>query len=415
MRKFTFYAILIIIFGSLNGLFGMLLGIPAIFSPILLVLSIFLIATNKFSSQNSLGIVSKTFYLFISSWFLIGTFSMLFYFQSVDEFFNDFWKCGREYFTAILIFSSIYFYCKDRTEKELYSILFFTLILFIFITNITILDKIFNFRSHYVAGIVSEDRLIGVFSNPNETGFQANLSLALILGLYHHQKIKLWLAILGMGIACSASILSFSKMALLTTSFLILVFIIISFGKFFQLEKKKRKGKSLALLILGFVFFIIIPQFMNYYANLSPGQQKRVDATLLLVSEGKINSKTTSHRDVAVKDALYVIARNPIIGYGLNSFSRRNEFLKFSVHNFYLKLIGEAGILTLLLFLSFLFCFAYQFLTMKDGITMVGLFVILVFMANCMASHNSLGDKFSIGLLAILAAFGQKNKNVCAE
>lgn len=405
MRQAAFYIIIVIIFGSLNGLFNMLFGVTALFSPIILLCAILLIVTHPFGKLETIGNITKYFYLFSTSWILVGSISLLYYNGNVSEIIADFVKCFREYSTALLIYTALFLYCIDRTSDELYKIFNKVILLFVLAASVTIFDAAFDIRSNYVAGIVQADRSIGVFANPNETGFQANLTLSMILGMYLHNRIRIFWALVGLAIATSSSILSFSKMAILTSFIIYLIFFSISIHKYFRIGRLHRKGKRLSMIILAFIFFIAVPQFMSYYNNLEWSQKKRIAATVLIVTSGEINAKTTSGRDRAVSDGLIAISKNPLTGFGINSFSRAGNILNISVHNYYLKLLGESGLITLLLFLLFLFYFVYVYMITPNSIWIVASLIILTFMANCVASHNTLGDKFSIGLLAILASF----------
>jgi hypothetical protein len=233
----------------------------------------------------------------------------------------------------------------------------------------------------------------------------------MVIGLYFHQKIKTLLAIIGMGIALAASLLSFSKMAMIMSGTLIGVFCMISICKLFVLNRKNRKGKTLFLVILAVFFLIIVPSFNAYFNSLELEQQKRINGVFLLVTSGKINAKTTSGREGAVLEAVEMVGRNPLLGYGLNSFSRGGKIIQVSVHNYYIKMIGESGILTLLFFISFLALFFFKFLVRPDVLRIAVVLVIIIFSANCIASHNSLGDKFSIGLLGLLASLMYSKTN----
>lgn len=316
---------------------------------------------------------------------------------------------GRDIFTSILIFAAYYTYVKNYIYKnQNLNFLSGLALIFIITSLIGILESSIGLKYAY-SKIQDSERVLGFFGNPNETGLQACYTLILILTLYSIKKINLIITLLTIPVISYSIFLTFSKTSMITLLLIIICLFILSIISIFTRNTNSRLV-SLSLFIAAFLFFVVLPISYNYYQKMETSQQKRITAIYKLIAKGEINNKTTSNRSGIFNDGFSLIKKKPFIGYGIRTFTEGGMFDSsptHGVHNTYLKLIGESGIITITLFIVFLlYLFGSALFQENNYVSHLILLSLLAFSIYLFTSHDSVSQKFNIAYIAIVSAIG---------
>jgi O-antigen ligase len=408
-----FWSLAAIIFCNLNGLFSLIGAPAAIMSPLILLFSLSLFL---------MGIIKKSYlkvdyYLFVSTlivFFILASISGLFYYGDTTFKFSFIWIEFRNVITTIIIFSIFYCFAKRKIKSgTLRPFLKGIMLLFLFTLCFGVFESVIGLRSAHNV-IRDPNRSLGFFGNPNETGFQANLALVIILAYYLLNKARnsiIYLPLTGLCIYGAFS--SFSKSAIVSCAIILILILFFSIKQIFQLNFKSRFLYVVGIFI-GITSFVIIPRVEGYYEELSLSQQKRISGTIDLAIKGEFNSRTTSSRSKVFADAFEIIKRKPIFGNGLYTFSIGGSFASsptHGVHNVYLKILGEGGIFALLMFLVFIFYFLLNGITLKSlELQFLCVGTIAAFCLYAFGTHGALYNKFSIAFLGIISAISSSNE-----
>lgn len=395
----------VIIFCNLNGLFFWIFGVTSGLSGIILTLCCIILYYSIFIVH----VRYKNLYLFL---FLLFIVSYL-YFGGIASMLNpsylnpktSVFELYRNYISSGVIVCT-YFYgikamVKSSKEFNLYS--FF--LPFLLVSNsITILGPLIGLTDNleFAQNFISEDRNSGLFSNPNEAGAIANYTLLFSLFFLLSYKNKFIFIILIL-IIIYVTILTFSKAAFFTMILLFLIYFYFSLFKLNDFTWAPKVKSFLFLILLTIVVFFTITSFNEYKANLTQGQLYRVEAIQDILT-GKFNRNSTSERDQLWVYGVDLIMEQPILGHGIGSFHRFNSFeFKLGVHNTFLMVIGESGILPLI-FIVFLliliFMDSYK-CEINHQFFIIGVIVILV--ANeYMTNHHAIGLRYSNAMIGVV-------------
>lgn len=409
-RTFLILAISVIIFANINGVFTQFLGISAPFSPLLLFLSILLLFISKVK-KNDFNRAIRMLTIFMLSFLILGLISSMVNYPTYGLVFSDITYEYRKMLTSLLLVFVFYIYCIQlRNRSEFDDFIFYLGILFFIVQLGSIAESFLGLKNNFYlsATDLAGDRALGFFGNPNETGFQANLSLIFAYYLFLKKRINLFVLLFLVVCSFTAAIYSFSKLAILQSFIISLFFILYIVYRFLKLNRKVRL-RALGLFIFGTLvtIFIVIPRLNNFYLGLEPAQRKRINDLATLVIEREVNEETTSSRTAVASEALALIAQKPLLGYGLKSFSvEKLTSHSYGVHNNYLKLMGEAGMIPFFLFFVFIFYMiyvAYFKAQIPDDFFIVAFIAAILILS--MASHTLLSRKFITPLFGIIFAF----------
>jgi O-antigen ligase len=246
------------------------------------------------------------------------------------------------------------------------------------------------------------ERQIGIFTNPNTTGLHANYVLCFSLySIISNRKYKfIWLLIVPC--CCYAVFLSLSKAAILMT---VLILLFYSLFIFFSFRKISLSGKLIYFIFVGLLVFSSNYLYQNFeiiLGNLSYFQKGRILEAIQL-GQGEINDQTTTERSGIAKLVFPKIIAHPFIGNGFGSFHQIKEH-GLGVHNTVLLVLGESGVLPILIFLIFLLIFFKKTLSQED-IALKFLFFSLMstyLMIAFLTSHNGLDERISNCILGII-------------
>lgn len=183
-------------------------------------------------------------------------------------------------------------------------------------------------------------RLIGVVDDPNFYVFYNTLFFALYMTMWQTRKGKIALLV-----CVFTSVLTFSRGGLLALLILLLVFVVT--------HKSLKKIKMVLSLLLGAIalhWISISYLSINLYEILFA---RMVDFT----SDGG------SNRFMLWERAVEFITMNHWLGLGPYNFSSYNDFHygdRLSVHNTFLDIAADAGLIGLFVYVSFLLIVIYQ-------------------------------------------------------
>ena len=413
INKVAFRLLCLLLFLNANGIIYLLFGVTNVASPFIILCCLVLLYYGKFR-YTDFNDTASVFFLFIMAILAIGTLSALFNFGSTNFHFGFLKIAYREYITGLLIFIVFYLVIRQKNEVDRVDQLLFIYYLFLAATMFGLLEPFIGLRSFYNTWL-DQSRTLGLFANPNETGMQANFTLALGLGLFLKGRIKLVVAVVASLVAALTSISTFSKMAIITTVLILLFFLLYNLFRMFAQSKQIMNGYfKMVALFVGITIFILIPRAEAYIDDMSHGQKRRLNSLFELVLKGKVNNETTSYRGETFEEAYHLIKRKPLFGYGIHTFSMAGMFkhrTDIGVHNTYLKILGESGIFVFILFLWFIWLFFINgFKYWNAEWSFISLAVLLVFLSFCMSSHNLLNQKVTIGLMSFLMAFNSPTK-----
>ncbi len=407
---FTFFLLLSsLVFANLNGILESLTGRGELGSPLILLsaLSILYLIPVKKAYVRSFFLV---FSLLTGLYLLFGWASGIWYMDEGNFTMGDAKLGTRQLMTSYIIFSAYYFlfvWAKRTGESDIFLKTLFYLFLIVLLAGI--LEDYLGLRK-VLYQRYTNTRNLGFFGNPNETGMQANLAFVLVVWAYYKKYIRPWTFIILMGLCTYGVLSSFSRTAIVTNAILILFFLgYLIFGSVgLSGLRYQPKRWFFFFLIIGIVVssfqFVAIP----FYNNLKPNQRKRIDAVGNVIFKRQFNNKTTALRAGIFDDAVKLIKKRPLRGYGLHTFSKGGMFPtspSHGVHNMYLKVMGEAGIIPGLLYLWLIFVFLAGFFRSPGPsgmvISMFGLCIALY----SFASHGVFAQKFIAGLIGVFGAF----------
>lgn len=186
-------------------------------------------------------------------------------------------------------------------------------------------------------------RVYGTFSHPNVLGGYLLIGMTLILFNFKSTKKQLEKILYLISLACgtSALIITFSRIAILLWLIILFIFLISRAGK-------KILRKNIAFFLM-FIFIIII--FIFY------------TPIVLRFSNFNLYDESFSQREDLLKNSLKIIKNHPFFGTGLNNFlielsqvQKPNNVIFYlqPVHNIFLLVAAQTGILGFIYFIGFL-------------------------------------------------------------
>ncbi|MEO5789185.1 O-antigen ligase family protein [Gelidibacter sp.] len=212
---------------------------------------------------------------------------------------------------------------------------------------------------------VRQGRYSGFYLNPNVAGFICVYGYALTYGL-KNQSLKLF------------SQFTFTLMGLLTFSRTFIVIWVM-----LNLISLKISIKNIKILGVGFLIFsslLLIDSLVGL-------QNPRFNQLIGILTNESVSSKEITNDSRTETWALFYdkIYESPIFGHGYGAFSGKTGSL--GVHNTYLMILGESGIIPFLLFLAYfiyLFYWSVRFFKESPYLIMQTIALALFLLAN----HN---------------------------
>lgn len=393
--SFVFYFYLVLVGSGINSFLSLKFGLTALLSPLILFLALTIIYSYRKRVLNSIFSFSlvKWFFFAFLSFVVIGGLVALFYGK-----YDQLGRGLRYYLPSILIFlAGVLGFSHFLKYKDLLKIL----ITMRWVLMINILVILFNYLTGSDFFVTKDNsRISGFLINPNEAGFAANLLLALEILLLRLKGAKLsWLIIF----SCVFVIfIGFSRTAMLTA---LIIFTYSFVGSLNRIKDAVRF--ALVVITLGFTGFYFFKDIINENIN----KRKEKYNQILMLMEGEVNEQTTGSRSVLAELGFSYIKEKPILGHGLHTMIRMEES-NGGVHNQYLLLWGDAGIIALVLFLLYHSVFWIKVKKLHLDIRVFVRCVLIAIVLYSLTNHNMYGNKSYMLILSFLTMVTISSFNV---
>lgn len=322
----------------------------------------------------------------------------------------DFVYAVRTYFYNLIIIATVYRYTLFCIQRNRFEWLINLLTLTFIVGSLTVIFAIplgfYTFSYAVSPPYLSLDRFAGIYFNPNSAGFIANITTILGLATLLRTDSNKALGIMGVLVGVITMVVSFSKTAILIFIVLILILALIYTITYKNIDRQTRR---IANVLFIFILYGLVQLgiFIGVYFNdLTRSQQERITQIGTILS-GKGDKSSTSNRAELAELGIRKIEERPILGSGLFSFVQLLEAGSetgddVGVHNIFLRVWGEAGILPFALFVGFFgvsFWYASQIPTAWLRFLSVSLLFTLAFFGS--TNHNLLEDNIC-GLITSL-------------
>ncbi|EIM28950.1 O-antigen ligase family protein [Microvirga lotononidis] len=392
---------------NLNAVAAMFIGEAEMLSPLALALTLILLV--QYTRLRHISFIYMLFVAAILSYLIMGSIPR-FETISIDLYYI------RLYFVTFLLVSALYFWIVSLDEDHLRLVLIFFKYLMLIACVGTIFSstlqqyQAINPADAISSGPVEEmERASGLFENPNQAATAALYCLVLVVAL--PARIFAWRA-LQVVIAVIALVMTFSKAAMLGGLVLAAAFVL------------TRRSLGTMLLFSVAVATGIIGLWFIYehdLFHLSWDQRERLADVFNLVG-GEVSARTTTGRTVLVDFGLQKIKQVFPWGAGLGEFHAMEGGLRkivngletnrwLGIHNTFLTILGESGLIPFLAFLSFLVWPVIAARKSKYLGIVFGFMLTLVIQMS--AAHDVLLLRFTDAIVAItlaVATFAAREK-----
>lgn len=236
--------------------------------------------------------------------------------------------------------------------------------------------------------LVDSVRFSGAFWDPNSAGYIGCMTVALALAFLYNVRRPV-LAYLALTAGFFAAVSSWSKTAILSLGVLLV----------FSLLWRGRGGRGAVLLGMGVIAltgFFLVNNLDLGRLGIDAKHLVRFVSVVEVVTGSRLDDFTLSLRLFLWKVGLEHVRESPVVGHGLGrmylmdrGIFTPSQGIVASVHNTYLLLIGEAGIVPLSLYLLYLFSLLRLHWTMPGSLArdaIVGWTIIIVLQG--MAFHQ---------------------------
>lgn len=253
--------------------------------------------------------------------------------------------------------------------------------------------------------VAVEGRLSGFWSNPNEAGLQA--ALTIVVGTFVSLRTgRIWyfaVAVISAGIA---SFYSFSKTAILMS-------MVVSIAMAFLIQRRGISLRNALALIVSAMLVLMLISFVRGAAmrsesriDLTSGQIRRLEQVYAVMFEGRLDEETTTGRTLLAQEGIEMWRISPLVGNGLTTLDRLPSS-GLGPHNTFIKVLGEGGVVCLVLMLAALARIALH--ALRVGSASAQAFIVgglLVLNGAFMVSHNVLDDRNHNALMGLLCGVG---------
>jgi len=389
-----FHSILIINLSGLNEFISKKLSLSALLSPLILALVIAILFL--FATHNRLGILYakevKLFYWPFSIFLVFGMLASIF-----ESGFQQLLNGLRYYLPSLLIFwVGVLGFSLLLKEYGLTKLI--KLLRWIFLLN-TIIIVFSYFTGNELIDIGGGDgRFAGLLLNANRAGFSGAMLLVselYLLGSRSSKLSKFLIPLVLLGI-----FFTFSRTAFIMTILVAGLFLFegVLGNKYATIS---RLGTLFGAAGFGAVlYFFVLNEFIEESILL---QSTRIEE-FSSFAKGEVTARTTGGRSSLAEAGLERIYEKPIFGHGLHTFMKFDD-LGSGVHNQYLLIWGEAGIVALLAYVWYLISL-WRGTKRRAGLSnflVKGLVICLAFYSS--TSHNMFGEKtvmLTLSLLTVL-------------
>lgn len=193
-------------------------------------------------------------------------------------------------------------------------------------------------------------RYFGSFPNPNDAAFVAALAVSAALALLRRERSRLF-AYAALVVAMAALVATFSRTALLCLPGIVVI-------TWWHSRRPERKGIAAATtVVLAVAVGVLSP---GVQAMFDERRAERLNSVTEILAAPVVGNLDMEDRSVLWRMGLEEAMKSPWLGSGLGTqhsldgawFNAQGDLM--GVHNQYLILLGEAGVLPALLFVAFL-------------------------------------------------------------
>lgn len=254
----------------------------------------------------------------------------------------------RYYIPSILLFITFFRVASILKYKNKLNDYFDFLIYILAVGSAFIVVSVlfeYDFLSHKARSI---DRAIGLYTNPNRAGAIACIAqVATLFSIMSFSSIRRNTLIVIYFINLLAAVLTFSKTAIIITSLIIIFSFLFTFKNLISIIHNRYKiiRRLIIIIFVGVLFFA-----NAIFSSLSRLQKERLTQVGYFL-KGQLNESTTTDRSSLAIYAINKIKENPITGHGIGTFSFMD--IGLGVHNQFLLMLGEAGIIGICVYILF--------------------------------------------------------------
>ncbi|HEU64484.1 MAG: hypothetical protein KR126chlam4_01113 [Candidatus Anoxychlamydiales bacterium] len=249
-------------------------------------------------------------------------------------------------------------------------------------------------------------RAHGTFIHPNVLSGFLNVSSLLTLYFIYKSKNKIFSLFLFFQII--ALILTFSRAGLAS-------FVVSSFCFFILMLYKKYRVKKM------FLSFLVIILSLGVIGSKQLIERGFLGSSFQSKDASLMNKQSDFIRESLKNASINMIKKHPYFGVGFRNFLiKRNEYSKIPVqrayvHNIYLLIAAETGLISLLIFLMLIFFTIYEtFRYSLNPISITSICIILSFMLIGFFDHYPIASNFGrmviLSFLSLLNYFNELNK-----
>jgi O-antigen ligase len=290
------------------------------------------------------------------------------------------------------------------------------LILFILTSVLTIFSIPLGFLTIqfvHQPDIVPLDRMAGVYLNPNLSGFAGNITMSLGLGVLFRNEGSIGRALLGfLGIAIGimAIAASVSKTAIIIAILVLLLAVIVYVTTYRRMSRPTRRVGNVFFGVLTYGVVQMAILLSVFFSDLLPSQQRRIEQIGLILT-GRADKSDTSNRADLAALGFEKISDRPLLGTGLGSFMHLLDSASktgddVGIHNIYIRVWGESGILPFALFMLFWAISLWQaFVIPVPWMRMTALALWVMFAISGLTSHDIFEFDLSGSALGFMLAF----------
>jgi O-antigen ligase len=376
---------------NLNGAFLFFLGTEGLLSPLILLLTSVLCV--KYARADR---VARIYVLFVLAVLSYLVFALLAGIPTAN------YDSGYilSYSATIVLVSAIYFWLVSISEaalKRVLIILKYTLLISCLLIMLS--DALRPFRSlppvdesqlmqmlDTLSAPQAVERAAGFFGNPNEAATVALYCIVLIVTM---PSQNVYFRTLQCALAVTALVMTFSKAGMLTLLVLVTLFL---------LTRKSFLTILLTAVVIIGVFSALWYIFDQDILSLSTEQRERLSDVLNLAG-GDFNERSTTGRNILLDFGYEKIKETFPWGSGLGQFHAMEGGVRkvagwfeldewLGIHNTFLMILGEAGVVPLVILLAFLFSVLARGVRARHRDIIVGFTVILC--ADMLVAHHVL-------------------------
>jgi O-antigen ligase len=309
------------------------------------------------------------------------------------------------YLASVLIIVAIAAYTLQSTEREINRLIGLTKIVFLVTSVAVLLSPVIN--RVYLQLTDTPTRNSGFFSNPNEAGMACAIAFLLVLTTAKRSKRTFLISV---AISVGACVSTFSRSAMIAI-FIVSVIYAVKRRQWILLS-----GLALLVILAGVIVSFVLASDMQ----LSSDQILRLNDISSLL-QGHLNNATSGSRIDLFEIGLARIAAIFPLGDGLGTFHflfggvrSADAGIWLGVHNTYLMILGESGVVPFLLFLFANIAWFENIIRRDRSIFHLGYFVIL--QTNLLTAHDAMGLRFENVMLGlVLGALARQTQTSSAR